>query len=248
MWSKSVLILLFAVCFSSFFVENEGSDMKGLVKEYVIRPMKSLFGQKEISEESVEKDKESGSLDFFGRDIVREASKVVKTIGKNIKEYVSKNTTEGLDCDKEFSNGMIEDFLKKVKLIYPGTKWCGDGNSSASLDDLGKFSGVDKCCRAHDLCPENIAAGETKDHLKNTGLFTRSHCDCDKKFYDCLKEAGGFVATSIGTTYFNVLGPQCFKEDYPIIKCLDIKKKKCRQYQTDTRGARRYQWFDSPTF
>nr|XP_008193524.2 PREDICTED: phospholipase A2C isoform X1 [Tribolium castaneum] len=247
MWSKSVVILLFAVCFSAFFVENNGLEVKEFVNKYVVRPMKSLLPHKETSEASDEKDKESGNFDFIGRDIIRETSKVAKTIGKNIKEFVSKNT-KGLDCDKEFSGEMVDGFKSKVKAIYPGTKWCGDGNISKSYDDLGKFADTDKCCREHDMCPINIDAGATKYDLVNTGLFTRSHCDCDKKFYDCLKEAGGVVAESIGFTYFTVLGPQCFKEEYPIIGCLDTKEKKCLQYVTDTRRPKMYQWFDSPTF
>lgn len=89
---------------------------------------------------------------------------------------------------------------------------------------MGKFSETDKCCREHDSCPNNIDAGATKYELINTGLFTRSHCDCDMKFYNCLKNSDDLAAKSIGFTYFTVLGPQCFKEDYPIMECLATDK------------------------
>ena len=68
-----------------------------------------------------------------------------------------------------------------------------------------------------------MAADSTKYGLVNTGLFTRSHCDCDTRFYQCLKEANSIVADSVGYTYFTILGPQCFKQDYPIIECLEEK-------------------------
>lgn len=47
----------------------------------------------------------------------------------------------------------------------------------------------------------------------------RSSCECDRAFYQCLKEAHNIFATNIGRTYFNVLRPQCFQADYPIVDC-----------------------------
>ncbi|PNF24304.1 Phospholipase A2 [Cryptotermes secundus] len=107
----------------------------------------------------------------------------------------------------------------KLKAIYPGTQWCGDGNRARSAEDLGLFKLTDDCCREHDNCPDNINAGKSRHGLNNTGLFTRSNCDCDDKFYDCLKEANTLISKKIGVTYFNILRPKCFRKDYPVLGC-----------------------------
>lgn len=137
MWSKAVYVLCFTVCFSSFFVENSGTDVKGLclllfitsffyeyctgiLEKYIVAPMKKLLPV-EQTKSVEEKKEESGNFDFFGRDIIRQTSKVVTKVGKNVKELVSK-TTKGLDCDKELnSNGMVDTFKSKLQAIYPGT-------------------------------------------------------------------------------------------------------------------------------
>lgn len=82
------------------------------------------------------------------------------------------------------------------------------------------FAKVDVCCRDHDKYENIIGAGETKYSLVNNGLFTRSECKSDRKFYDCLhKQKFNPIASAIGFTYFTIVRPQCFEEDYPIKKC-----------------------------
>lgn len=44
------------------------------------------------------------------------------------------------------------------------------------------------------------------------------------KFFECLKNAKDKIAKQIGFTYFSVLGPQCFKMDYPIEDCQATRK------------------------
>ncbi|XP_050099252.1 uncharacterized protein LOC126579745 isoform X2 [Anopheles aquasalis] len=68
---------------------------------------------------------------------------------------------------------LFNSFKRKIKAIYPGTVWCGDGNQAKSEDDIGFFYLTDSCCRAHDLCPITIAAGEQFNRLRNNGHFTR---------------------------------------------------------------------------
>lgn len=50
-------------------------------------------------------------------------------------------------------------------------------------------------------------------------ILFRSHCECDKAFYRCLKRTNSLVSSQIGLTYFSILGPQCFKRDHPIMRC-----------------------------
>ncbi|XP_049298637.1 uncharacterized protein LOC125771727 isoform X2 [Anopheles funestus] len=116
-------------------------------------------------------------------------------------------------------SSLFNAFKRKVKAIYPGTVWCGDGNQAKSENDIGFFYLTDTCCRAHDLCPITIAAGEQFNRLKNNGYFTRSHCDCDKQFFNCLKNANTLVSRQIGYTYFNLLKPQCFRYEHPKLNC-----------------------------
>ncbi|KAJ8312465.1 hypothetical protein KUTeg_009838 [Tegillarca granosa] len=41
-------------------------------------------------------------------------------------------------------------------LMYPGTKWCGRGQTALHFNDLGTDREADVCCRDHDLCPHII--------------------------------------------------------------------------------------------
>ncbi|VVC97865.1 unnamed protein product, partial [Leptidea sinapis] len=109
----------------------------------------------------------------------------------------------------------------KISFIYPGTKWCGTGDTASGYDDLGKEVEADKCCRDHDFCPDVITAGETKYNLTNTAYYSRLACSCDEKFLKCLEAANTKSSNSIGNVYFNVLGTKCYKKDYPITGCLE---------------------------
>lgn len=59
---------------------------------------------------------------------------------------------------------------------------------------------------------------------RSTNFLNRSHCKCDRLFYKCLKKANSIISNRIGETYFNVLKPQCFRKEYPIVGCI---KRRC---------------------
>ncbi|XP_044009107.1 phospholipase A2-like [Aphidius gifuensis] len=148
---------------------------------------------------------------------------------------------------------LLNQFSSVFHAIYPGTEWCGSGNIAPTNDSLGPFNKTDACCRSHDQCFSNINAGESKGRLLNNGFFTRSNCLCDHDFYRCLKKADTPVASSIGYTYFNILRPQCFALEYPIVSCEKkdskrIVEKKCLEYNLDTKQNMTEQWFDNPDF
>ncbi|XP_071857971.1 phospholipase A2-like [Bombus fervidus] len=180
------------------------------------------------------------------------------------KKIVSiKNYLKGLASDmlpknentrkKSTIGDVFNSFKSKIKAIYPGTYWCGDGNVSPNGEDLGLFDNTDACCKTHDLCLENISAGEKREGLLNNGIFTRSSCECDRAFYRCLKEADNIFATNIGRTYFNVLRPQCFQTDYPIVDCKKyarhrLMNNKCDEYNYNFSLPQIMQWFDNPDF
>ncbi|XP_008551138.1 phospholipase A2-like [Microplitis demolitor] len=154
---------------------------------------------------------------------------------------------------KSFSE-VLNLFKEKVHILFPGTHWCGPGNAASDFDDLGLFNKTDSCCRTHDNCPDDILAGESLGPLINDGIFTRSSCSCDQEFFHCLKKVKSLVSTSIGDTYFNILGPQCFSLDYPIQSCVKYQKiigkirKKCIKYDLDESKPKELQWFDNRYF
>lgn len=96
--------------------------------------------------------------------------------------------------------------------IIPGTKWCGLGDIASSYEDLGTHVTVDVCCRAHDHCPVKLKAFRTGYDLVNFSLYTKSHCDCDRDFYNCLRRAKSHIADTIGNVYFNVIKVPCIRK------------------------------------
>ncbi|CAG5125093.1 unnamed protein product [Candidula unifasciata] len=96
-------------------------------------------------------------------------------------------------------------------MIFPGTKWCGDGDISEHKRDMGYHSELDTCCRRHDLCPLVIPRLSWKYGIFNYRLHTLSHCRCDRKLRKCLQASSSPLAHLIGQIYFNVIGPECFK-------------------------------------
>ncbi|XP_071448665.1 phospholipase A2-like [Hetaerina americana] len=141
--------------------------------------------------------------------------------------------------------------LMQRQFIFPGTKWCGDGNISMHDEDYGYFKKTDRCCKDHDYCPDFIAGRDTKYGLQNDAFYTRLHCDCDIQFYDCLKKTRVFVSDEIGFTYFNAIGTRCYRQDYPIIRCFkysSIIMKRCRVYELDQTKPQIWQWFDLPIY
>ncbi|XP_067015346.2 phospholipase A2 isoform X3 [Anabrus simplex] len=129
---------------------------------------------------------------------------------------------------RQLEDRFLEQFKDALRPIFPGTLWCGPGDRAKSLEDVGLFKGSDSCCREHDICPDNIPGWGSKHGLVNKGPFTKSHCDCDDRFFQCLKDVmrstKSPIAPQIGIAYFNVVGPQCFKEEYPIVKCTEKHK------------------------
>lgn len=115
--------------------------------------------------------------------------------------------------------GPLTSLASGPRVIYPGTLYCGAGHQAKNNHEIGLFRNTDICCKQHDQCPAFIRAGQEFKGLRNTGQFTRSHCDCDLKFYNCLKRINSIVSNKIGYTYFNILRPPCFSKEYPIVGC-----------------------------
>ncbi|CAH2056953.1 unnamed protein product, partial [Iphiclides podalirius] len=235
-----------------------------VVPNWIYDIYKRMQKQNEALEaERLRSREENGGLGQFGRGIL-------KTISSGISKPFSQlmagvRDIGSLDSDRGFvnslasgvtsvanvANSVVDAFKDRVQAIYPGTVWCGDGHSTARSGELGLFFFTDTCCRQHDACKIYIRAGETKYGLTNTGLFTRSHCSCDARFRDCLRRTNSLVSAQIGLTYFNVLGPQCFRKAHPIVRCVRrtrITGQKCEEYELDYTKPKMWQWFDTETF
>ena len=94
----------------------------------------------------------------------------------------------------------------------PGTLWCGVDDIAENYSSLGPEWQLDKCCRAHDHCPVKVKSFKTRYEVFNFGPYTKSHCACDKQFYDCLKTVNSEKSKAVGDFFFNVLGVQCVEK------------------------------------
>uniref|UniRef100_A0A3P8W0J1 phospholipase A2 n=1 Tax=Cynoglossus semilaevis TaxID=244447 RepID=A0A3P8W0J1_CYNSE len=99
----------------------------------------------------------------------------------------------------------------KRGFIVPGTLWCGSGNKALSFTDLGVFADTDSCCREHDQCKHTILSFHSQFGVFNRNIFTMSHCDCDNKFRQCLRDADDSISDAVGYTFFNLLKMHCFE-------------------------------------
>ncbi|CAK1541740.1 unnamed protein product [Leptosia nina] len=153
-------------------------------------------------------------------------------------------------CEK-LQKGFFYSKCLKYTFDENGTKWCGAGNIADGYDDLGPEEEADRCCRDHDNCADYIPAGESKHNLTNRAFYSRLACICDLNFRQCLHEANTNTANKIGSVYFDLLGTECFKEDYLVTGC---KKRggwlntKCVEYTYDRTSDPKYQWFDVPAY
>lgn len=86
------------------------------------------------------------------------------------------------------------------------------GNAAANYSDLGSHRDIDMCCRTHDYCPKYILSGECIRGTCNNSKYVRSHCDCDLKFQQCLRDLKNPVANLIGSIFFNMMQLVCYKE------------------------------------
>uniref|UniRef100_A0A6G1SM67 Phospholipase A2 isozymes PA3A/PA3B/PA5 n=1 Tax=Aceria tosichella TaxID=561515 RepID=A0A6G1SM67_9ACAR len=93
--------------------------------------------------------------------------------------------------------------------IVPNTLWCGLGDRAKNYSELGSEYQVDACCRAHDHCPIRLAPFSSDYQLINWSMSTRSHCDCDTDFNECLSALNTTLSNVIKVLYFRFVGLQC---------------------------------------
>ncbi|KAM3611343.1 uncharacterized protein V6R79_016907 [Siganus canaliculatus] len=100
---------------------------------------------------------------------------------------------------------------RKRAWIFPGTLWCGTGSKAVRYEQLGVFESADKCCREHDHCLHTIPALTVNYGLFNSRFYTLSHCNCDKRFRQCLLSVNDSISTMVGHSFFSILQVPCFE-------------------------------------
>ena len=108
--------------------------------------------------------------------------------------------------------------------------WCGNGNKAEDDEALGSYADVDSCCRDHDHCDKTVSAFAKEFQYRNWRPYTVSDCECDQKFYNCLKAAKEHktAAKIVGKLFFNILQMPCLEFDSTGMKA---KKGKSPSYK-----------------
>ncbi|XP_064460220.1 uncharacterized protein LOC135370408 [Ornithodoros turicata] len=133
----------------------------------------------------------------------------------NVKEDDTASSLEDVDVRdiQEFQQGRDTSAMLRRKrdlFMYPGTNWCGTGNSARKFNELGTNSMADRCCRDHDHCPYTVEAFAKKFHMFNYRIHTVSHCECDERFRACLRMANNAASNMVGKVFFNIMQSKCF--------------------------------------
>ncbi|KAJ1186258.1 hypothetical protein NDU88_003041 [Pleurodeles waltl] len=97
---------------------------------------------------------------------------------------------------------------------YPGTLWCGAGNSAKDNQQLGELKETDACCREHDHCQHVIHPFTSNYGYRNMRWHTISHCACDNEMKDCLRRVNDTASRVVGQAFFNVIQVPCFEFMY----------------------------------
>ncbi|KAG5683203.1 hypothetical protein PVAND_012499 [Polypedilum vanderplanki] len=190
-----------------------------------------------------------GVIDLFLNSIKKFIHTQPQQSLKEQTRHFKNETSKGIDIKFDNNIHSLPKFgnHQDMKFILLGTKWCGSGSIAKDKNDIGYFYLTDNCCREHDLCEQVLEPGDEKFGLKNSGKFSRLHCDCDDTFYKCLKGVNTLISKQIGIFYFNILSHQCFKEEFPI-SCDTKVKGRCVKYTKNREGMKSYQWFDNKWF
>ncbi|XP_064485218.1 uncharacterized protein LOC135397555 [Ornithodoros turicata] len=180
---------------------------------------------------------------------VEEAQKKVLV---DVKQVKSKELQTYLDYCQKLHPSMGEILVGNGLSwgIYPGTKWCGDGNIASSRSDLGEAAETDKCCRAHDFNARPIPPRGSRHGLINYRHYPMIQCEVDEQLYECLTAEGSPASLVVGHEYFDVLAPICYTETHPY-ECKRYHpgtKVLCVEYVLNQRKPKRWQKLYNPRF
>ncbi|KAK3083102.1 hypothetical protein FSP39_014024 [Pinctada imbricata] len=119
------------------------------------------------------------------------------------------NTQKKVSTDRKRRSTRNKRSVWSSFLMFPGTKWCGRGQTAKHYNDIGTDNELDECCREHDLCPVLVHPFSFKYHYFNYRFHAVLHCKCDEEFRNCLKQSLSKNANLVGRIYFNIMGSKC---------------------------------------
>ncbi|KAL0979401.1 hypothetical protein UPYG_G00184580 [Umbra pygmaea] len=110
---------------------------------------------------------------------------------------------------------------RKRAVIFPGTLWCGTGSKAIDYNQLGMFERADRCCREHDHCSHIIPSFTVNYGVFNSNFFTVSHCECDLRFRQCLRNVNDSISNMVGFSFFNLIRVPCFEFTHKV-QCTEL--------------------------
>ncbi|CAO1409962.1 unnamed protein product [Diamesa hyperborea] len=133
---------------------------------------------------------------------------------------------EQLSFFQEIKSVLLQNSYEKVKELKAGvfTNYCGPGNTASGDRETvgGHMTRIDECCKSHDDCDEHITS--KNDFILYPKLpskkihFTILSCECDRLFYNCMKQTESVLADLIMWIY-TIAQSSCFQNEYKIERC-----------------------------
>ncbi|XP_002399707.4 uncharacterized protein LOC8035532 [Ixodes scapularis] len=181
---------------------------------------------------------------------------ITKVTKDEMDQFVNLCDNPQLHTTKQAPKSILN-FLSNILhrfVIYPGTKWCGEGTLAKDYDDLGTNREVDMCCREHDHATDYIKPFQKKHGIRNWEPYTITNCEDDCKLYNCMKNVNSSLSKVLGVFYFSVVKMRCFAYDYPLM-CTSYNRfyiplltKRCKKYEPDTSKPKAWAIFTQPNF
>ncbi|CAO1381035.1 unnamed protein product [Diamesa serratosioi] len=137
-----------------------------------------------------------------------------------------KSRKKQLSFFQEIKSVIVENSYENVKELKAGvfTNYCGPGDTANGAGETvaGFMTDIDKCCKIHDDCDEQVM---TKNDFnlypslpKKNLYFTSLSCNCDRLFYNCMKQTETILADLIMWIY-TIAQSSCFQKEYKIERC-----------------------------
>nr|ARK19916.1 phospholipase A2 -like protein 3 [Ampulex compressa] len=115
------------------------------------------------------------------------------------------------DSTRERYNTVVADAM--IKSLRLATKWCDSEHVPSDYHELGIAQELDKCCRDLYNCPDYIPPKSWQYGIYNRDKYRRLDCNCEDKFYACLKNLSGadsIPGRIVGIVYFVFMSSWCF--------------------------------------
>lgn len=162
-----------------------------------------------------------------------------------------KERSERSGRERGDDSALQDQVLKRSKrgFTYPGTLWCGAGNTADNYDQLGglyafnifelvnliwlcnnynnsdllvagDFAETDSCCRIHDHCPHVIHSFSANYGHTNFKWHSICHCDCDNAWVKYITLTFMCLNVFLRSSQFTVWRLCCYAKCCPSIQSM----------------------------